>query len=266
MKAHHRTSRKIFAAFLTGRPKAIPALKRVFSLSAVVSLLTLSTMPAHAQTAMAPDSQKLSSPAVQNTQPGAESHDVPAPAAPPATQLGAPPVAPSPAAGSSSGAVDNTRYIIGADDNLQITVWREPSLSGVLPVRPDGMISLVLIGDMKAAGKTPTQLSGDIRQQLKKYIQDPSVTVAVTAVNSQRIFMVGEVGHVGPVSMSPGMTPLQAISAAGGPSPYANLKRIYILRGLGAKQQKIPFNYKQALKGDNRQDITLQPGDTIVVP
>ncbi len=128
------------------------------------------------------------------------------------------------------------------------------------------MISLVLIGDLKAAGKTPTQLSDDIAQRLKKYIQDPSVTVAVTAVNSQRIFMVGEIGHVGPVSMSPGMTPLQAISSAGGPSPYANLKRIYILRGLGAKQQKIPFNYKQALKGDNRQDITLQPGDTIVVP
>ena len=128
------------------------------------------------------------------------------------------------------------------------------------------MISLVLIGDLKAAGRTPTQLSADITDRLKKYIQDPSVTVAVTAVNSQRIYMVGEVGHVGPVPMTPGMTPLQAISAAGGPSPYANLKRIYILRGLNAKQQKIPFNYKQALKGDNRQDITLQPGDTIVVP
>ncbi len=262
MKAHHRTLRKIFATSLAGRPKTVLALKRVLSLSVVASLLTFSTVPSPAQTASTPASQQLSSPAAQSPQPGAESHDVPAPAAPPGTQLGAP----SPAAGSTASAVDNTRYIIGADDNLQITVWREPSLSGVLPVRPDGMISLVLIGDMKAAGKTPTQLSGDIRQQLKKYIQDPSVTVAVTAVNSQRIFMVGEVGHVGPVSMSPGMTPLQAISAAGGPSPYANLKRIYILRGLGAKQQKIPFNYKQALKGDNRQDITLQPGDTIVVP
>ncbi len=128
------------------------------------------------------------------------------------------------------------------------------------------MISLVLIGDLKAAGRTPTQLSSDISDRLKKYIQDPSVTVAVTAVNSQRIYMVGEVGHVGPVAMTPGMTPLQAISAAGGPSPYANLKRIYILRGPDAKQQKIPFNYKQALKGDNRQDITLQAGDTIIVP
>ena len=173
------------------------------------------------------------------------------------------------AAPASVAGVDNAHYVIGADDNLQITVWREPSLSGVLPVRPDGMISLVLIGDLQAAGRTPTQLAGDITLRLKKFLQDPSVTVAVTAVNSQKIFMVGEVGHVGPIVMSPGMTPLQAISAAGGPTAYANLKRIYILRAgtAGAKQQqKIPFNYKQALKGDNKQDIPLQPGDTIVVP
>ncbi len=202
------------------------------------------------------------------TQPRSD-QSVPSPAVPPSSAPATAPAVPSANQGTTSGAtsaIDNARYVIGADDNLQITVWREPSLSGLLPVRPEGMISLVLIGDLKAAGRTPTQLSGDIAQQLKKYIQDPSVTVAVTAVNSQRVFMVGEVGHVGPVSMSPGMTPLQAISSAGGPSPYANLKRIYILRGLGAKQQRIPFNYKQALKGDNRQDIILQPGDTIVVP
>ena len=198
-----------------------------------------------------------------------DTQTIPAPATPPSAPPSTSPTVPLPSVAPNSttaGAIDNARYVIGADDNLQITVWREPSLSGVLPVRPDGMISLVLIGDLKAAGRTPTQLSGDIAQQLKKYIQDPSVTVAVTAVNSQRIFLVGEVGHVGPVAMSPAMTPLQAISSAGGPSPYANLKRIYILRGLGARQQKIPFNYKQALKGDNRQDIILQPGDTIVVP
>ena len=195
-----------------------------------------------------------------------------APAAPPtATPAGAaaPPQAKTstvPTAGGASSVVDNATYVIGADDNLQVTVWREPTLSGVLPVRPDGMISLVLIGDIKAAGRTPMQLGDDITQRLKKYLQDPSVTVAVTAVNSQKIFMVGEIGHVGPLILSPGMTPLQAISAAGGPSPYANVKRIYILRGTGAKQQKIPFNYKQALKGDNRPGITLEPGDTIIVP
>jgi polysaccharide export outer membrane protein len=91
------------------------------------------------------------------------------------------------------------------------------------------------------------------------------VTVVVLGVNSQRIFLVGEVGHVGPVMMTPGMTALQAIVTAGGLSQFANSKRIYILRTVGGKQQKIPFNYKAALKGDN-QGIPLIPGDTIVVP
>ena len=162
--------------------------------------------------------------------------------------------------------VDGAHYVIGADDMLQITVWREPTLSGALPVRPDGMISLVLIGDLQAAGRTPMQLGQDITERLKRYVQNPVVTVAVTADNSQRVFLVGEVGKAGPISLSPGMTPLQAISAAGGPSQYAKLKHIYILRGTGAKQQKIPFNYKQALKGDTHQSLVLLPGDTIVVP
>ena len=176
----------------------------------------------------------------------------------------------SPGVGAQSagtvGVVDTAHYVIGPDDMLQVTVWREPSLSGSLPVRPDGMISLVLIGDLKAAGRTPMQLSSDITMRLKRYIQDPVVSVAVTADTSQRVFLVGQVGKVGPISMSPGMTPLQAISAAGGPGPYANIKHIYILRGAGDHQQRIPFNYKQALKGEARQGLVLLPGDTIVVP
>jgi polysaccharide export outer membrane protein len=163
--------------------------------------------------------------------------------------------------------VDNSTYIIGAEDGLTITVWREPTLSGAFPVRPDGMISLVLLGDVPAAGLTPMQLGKNIEDRLKKFIQDPSVAVGVTAVNSKRIFLIGEVGKVGPMALTPGMTPLQAISAAGGLSTFANSKRIYILRGPQGKQEKIPFNYKLALKGDSKQLlITLQPGDTIVVP
>src|SRR5947207_9107953 len=164
-----------------------------------------------------------------------------------------------------AGPMDASRYIIGPEDSLQITVWKEPSLSGNFPVRPDGMISLVLVGDLPAAGLTPMALSNDISQRLKKYIQDPVVTVAVLGVNSQRIFLVGEVGKVGPVMLTPGMTPLQAIVSAGGLSQFANSKRIYILRTVAGKQQKIPFNYKQALKGEN-SGMTLLPGDTIVVP
>jgi len=185
-----------------------------------------------------------------------------------ASQIAPNAASPAPAEVTSkpSVGVDNAHYIIGAEDTLQVTVWKEPSLSGTIPVRPDGMISLVLIGDLQAAGRTPMQLSEDITTKLKKYIQDPNVSVLVMGVNSQKIFLVGEVGHVGPVMMTAGMTPLQAIAAAGGLTPYANSKKIYILRGEAGKQQKIPFNYKQALKGEDTQSVALKPGDTIVVP
>jgi polysaccharide export outer membrane protein len=164
-----------------------------------------------------------------------------------------------------AGPVDAARYIIGPQDSLQVTVWKEPTLSVTVPVRPDGMISLVLVGDLPAAGMTPMALSADISQRLKKYIQDPVVTVVVLGVESQRIFLVGEVVKVGPLMLTPGMTTLQAIVTAGGLTQFANSKHIYILRKVAGKEQKMPFNYKQALKGDN-QGVSLLPGDTIVVP
>lgn len=195
--------------------------------------------------------------------------NTPAPTtAPPAIDSAAPPAASqNPAANASTkDATDVAHYIIGPEDTLQVTVWKEPTLSGTVPVRPDGMISLVLLGDLRAAGMTPMQLSADITQRLKKYIQDPSVSVVVLSVNSQRIFVIGEVGHVGALALTAGMSPLQAIAAAGGLTPFANSKHIYILRGTGTNQKKIPFNYKNALKGESKQDVSLEPGDTIVVP
>ena len=164
-----------------------------------------------------------------------------------------------------AGPLDPSRYVIGPDDSLQVTVWKEPTLSGTVPVRPDGMISLVLVGDLPAAGLTPMALGTDISQRLKKYIQDPVVTVVVLGVNSQRIFLVGEVNKVGPLMLTPGMTTLQAIVSAGGLTQFASSKRIYVLRTVAGKQQKIPFNYKQALKGEN-EGVSLLPGDTVVVP
>ena len=159
--------------------------------------------------------------------------------------------------------VDAATYIIGAEDGLQVTVWKDPTLSGAFPVRPDGMISLTLIGDIQAAGLTPMQLTATLTEKLKKYIQDPVVSVVVTAVNSKKVFVVGEVGHVGPIMLMPDMTALQAIATAGGLTMFAHPGKIYILRG---KQRQIPFDYKKALKGDPKQQISLQPGDTIVVP
>jgi polysaccharide biosynthesis/export protein len=176
------------------------------------------------------------------------------------------PQVPSPQADNPPIDTDASRYVIGADDSLQVTVWQEPTVSGSFPVRPDGMISLALVGDIQAAGLTPMHLAHDITLKLKKYIQDPIVSVVVAAVKSQRIYLVGEVQHAGPVELTAGMTPLQAIAQGGGLSPYANGKHIYILRGPQGKQVKIPFNYKLALKGDNSQDVPLLAGDTIVVP
>jgi polysaccharide export outer membrane protein len=179
----------------------------------------------------------------------------------------APPASPTPAPTTPSAPphVDPS-YVIGPDDVLQVTVWKEPTLSGTFPVRPDGMISMVLLGDVKASGLTTADLTTTLTTMYKKYVQDPIVTVAVAQDTSQRIFIVGEVGHVGPVQITPGMTVLQAISAAGGVTPYAHKNRIYILRGPQGKQEKIPFNYKAAFRGDNSQDIALKPNDTVVVP
>jgi polysaccharide export outer membrane protein len=190
-----------------------------------------------------------------------------APAATPESQTTAPAAATPKLSDQPNyaGPLDPSRYIIGPDDSLQVSVWKEPTLSGTVPVRPDGMISLVLVGDLPAAGLTPMALSANIAQRLKKYVQDPVVTVVVLGVYSQRIFLVGEVQHVGPLMLTPGMTVLQAIVSGGGLTPFASSKRIYIMRTVAGKQEKMPFNYKQALKGEN-QGVALLPGDTIVVP
>ena len=157
-------------------------------------------------------------------------------------------------------------YVIGADDVLHISVWKEPDLSEQLPVRPDGKISMPLLNDIPAAGLTPLALKDSITEKLKKYIADPRVTVVVTGMNSQRIFVTGEVLRSGPMTLLPQMTVLQAL-AQGGFTQFANLKAIYLLRTQNGKQQKLPFNYKEVVKGNHpEQNILLKPGDTVVVP
>ena len=139
-------------------------------------------------------------------------------------------------------------------------------MSATLPVRPDGKISLPLLDDVQAAGLTPLQLKDSITAKLKKFIADPRVTVVVTAMNSQRIYVLGEVTHTGAMALLPHMTMLQALSSAGF-TQFANLKAIYLLRMQDGQQTKIKFNYKDAIKGgDTQQNIVLKPGDTIVVP
>lgn len=157
-------------------------------------------------------------------------------------------------------------YVIGADDTLHISVWKEPDLSETLPVRPDGKISMPLLNDITAAGLTPLQLRDEITEKLKKYVSDPRVTVVVTGMNSRRVFVTGEVLHTGPMTLLPHMTVLQALAQAGF-TQFANPKAIYLLRNQNGKQVKLPFNYKEVVKGNRpEQNIELKPGDTIVVP
>jgi polysaccharide export outer membrane protein len=157
-------------------------------------------------------------------------------------------------------------YVIGSEDTLHVSVWKEPDLTATLPVRPDGKISLPLLNDVQAAGLTPMQLAADLTTRLKRYVSDPQVTVVVTQMNSQKVFLLGEVLHTGAVPLLPNMTVLQVLSTAGF-SQFANTKGIYILRTENGKQDKLPFNYKAVVKGEHmEQNILLKPGDTVVVP
>ena len=157
-------------------------------------------------------------------------------------------------------------YVIGPDDTLYVNVWKEPDLTATLPVRADGMISLPLLNDVQASGLTPMQLAASITDKLKKYVADPRVTVTVTQMNSQRVYVTGEVSHSGPMPLTPEMTVLQALSSAGF-SQFANTKGIYVLRNENGTQKKYPVNYKKLIKGeDSASNILLKPGDTIVVP
>jgi polysaccharide export outer membrane protein len=157
-------------------------------------------------------------------------------------------------------------YIIGASDVLTVTVWKEPTLSGSILVRPDGMISLPLLGDVQASGMTPLQLADRIANMLKKYVQDPNVSVVISQIHSKVVYLLGEVTKKGPIEMTPNMTVLEAIGSAGGLTDYANSKKIYILRDDAGTHQKIPVRYKDALKGNSALNLVLKSGDTIVVP
>lgn len=161
----------------------------------------------------------------------------------------------------------DAEYVIGSEDILQINVWKEADISSSVPVRPDGKISLPLLNDVQAAGLTPLQLANEISQRLKEFITEPHVTVIVTAMNSRRAYVMGQVTRQGAVPLVSNLTVLQALSAAGGTVQYANTKKIYILRTEGGKQQRLPFNYDAVIRGRNpEQNINLKPGDTIVVP
>jgi polysaccharide biosynthesis/export protein len=170
-------------------------------------------------------------------------------------------------AASGSKAHDNS-FVIGNDDRLAINVWKEPDLTRSIPVRSDGKISLPLVGELQATGRTPLQLEGEISTRLKSYITEPEVTVIVEQINSQKFNILGQVAKPGSYPLAAATTVLDAIAAAGGFRDFAKEKNIYILRqSAGGHETRIAFNYKDVIKGKNpEQNIKLEPHDTVVVP
>lgn len=169
----------------------------------------------------------------------------------------------TPAAGPSGGG----NYEIGPEDVLDVSVWREKDLQREVLVRPDGWLTFPLVGNVEAAGKTPQQLENEIRQRLRKFIPEPVVTVTVKKIQGLKIFVIGRVGKPGEYMVGRYVDILQALTLAGGLTPFAKEDKIKVVRKKGGKEIIIPFDYSEVKKGKRlEQNITLRSGDVIVVP
>lgn len=159
-------------------------------------------------------------------------------------------------------------YVIGNDDVLAINVWKEVDLTRSVPVRSDGKISLPLVGEVQATGKTPSQLEQSLTERLKSYVTDPEVTVMVEQVKSKKVNILGQVGKPGSYALSLAPTIVDAIAAAGGFKEFAKQKGVYVLRkSQDGKETRIPFNYKSFIKGQGSAvNVPLESGDTVIVP
>ena len=157
-------------------------------------------------------------------------------------------------------------YVIGVEDVLNVVVWKEPELSMSLSVRPDGKITVPLVGDIAAAGSTPEELSAALREKLAVYIREPVVSVIVQAINKFKIYVLGEVGQQGEINLTRKTRVLQAIAIAGGLSQFADKSDIILIREIDGAEMRIPIDYKKLIKGtETGQNIYVKPGDTILV-
>jgi polysaccharide export outer membrane protein len=158
-------------------------------------------------------------------------------------------------------------YVIGADDVIAIVFWRDKDMSAEVVVRPDGKISLPLLNDLSAAGFTPDQLRAHVEKAAAKYIENPNATVIVKAINSRKVHIVGNVTKAGTYVLQTDMSVLQLIATAGGLQEWADAKNIVIMRKEDGRDRAIKFNYHDVVRQKNLdQNITLRPGDTVIVP
>jgi len=163
--------------------------------------------------------------------------------------------------------VVDSSYIIGPMDVVEIQVWKEPDFSRQALVRPDGKITVPLIGDIRAAGMSTLGLKALLTEKLKGFIDNPEVTVILVESRSKNFYIIGNVNQPGTYPLSPGMTVLQALSAAGGLGEWADKDTIRIIRRSGGKEEIMPFDYNKVISGKKlEQNILLEPNDTIIVP
>jgi polysaccharide biosynthesis/export protein len=163
--------------------------------------------------------------------------------------------------------VATPEYTIGEQDVLYIDVWQEKELSGDVVVRPDGKITVPLVNELYVVGMTPPQLQKILEEKLKPFLTVPQVTVVVRSISSRQVYVIGQVARRGAFPINSTTTILQLLAQAGGPSDFAKRKKIYILRNVNGKQVKYRFNYDEVIQGkDSKQNIVLEPGDTVVVP
>ncbi|MDL1956554.1 MAG: polysaccharide export protein [Candidatus Desulfofervidus auxilii] len=161
----------------------------------------------------------------------------------------------------------SSSFVLGPEDVLEISVWKDEALTKQVIVRPDGKINFPLVGEIQAAGKTVEEVKKEITEKLKEYISDPVVTVMLIGINSYKIYIVGKVNKPGAYTLGRRINVMQALAMAGGFSPFADLDNISILRQEGGKQIRIKFDYKAVSKGKKlEQNIFLKSGDVIVVP
>lgn len=169
--------------------------------------------------------------------------------------------------GHADGQSVGTDYRMHAGDQLEVSVWKEVDLQRTVLIRPDGKFSFPLTGEVQAAGRSPDDIRKDIENRLKAYIPEPVVTVTVTGVNGNGIYVIGQVNKAGAFVMNPQLNVLQALSLAGGTTPFAKLDNIIVIRGAGGSQRSLPFRYNKVSEGkDLAENVTLEAGDVVVVP
>jgi len=171
-------------------------------------------------------------------------------------------VAPAAAAAPSA-----DEYVIGPDDVLSISFWREKDLSADVTVRPDGKVTVPLLNDVMASGRTPEQLRDAIQQMARAFLEDPTPTVVVKEIKSRRVFITGQVEKPGPYPLNDRLTVLQLIAVAGGLKEFADGKSITVMRTVNGRVVALPFNYRDVVRRKHLdQNVELRPGDTVVVP